>query len=177
MKDMMIDIETLGSAKAISPIIIQIGACYFDRESGEIGQTFKENIDIQSCLNLGFETDGSAIEFWLKQPGRSFLEDPKPIYAVLIPLQEFSIGAKRVWAHATFDFPVLVNACKKTNTRIPFSFKVMRDIRTLVDLAGLEVKPPKDGKSHDALDDCIYQVGYCVKCLQILKTQETMVWQ
>jgi len=39
MKDVMLDVETLGTKSTAA--IIQIGACYFDRETGEIGDKFK----------------------------------------------------------------------------------------------------------------------------------------
>lgn len=169
MKDLMVDIETLGSTRAIAPLITQVGACYFDISSGDIGAKFKWNLSIQEGLDLGFGVDGEAIEFWLKQPYYSFLEDRKPIVEVLNGLRTFSFEAERVWAHATFDFPVLINAYKILSLDKPFSFRKMRDIRTLVYLAGVDIPPPPGGeKSHDALDDCIYQVNYCTLCSQKL---------
>ncbi len=43
MRDCMIDFETLGTGPDAA--IIQVGACYFDRVTGEIGATFKRNFD------------------------------------------------------------------------------------------------------------------------------------
>lgn len=178
MKDLMVDIETLGSTKAISPVITQIGACYFEPLTGEIGPEFYENISIQDGIRAGLEVDGDAIEFWLRQSNRSFLDNPRPIVEVLNELRNFSFEAKRVWAHATFDFPVLVNAYKLLGLDKPFSFRYMRDIRTLVDLAGVEIpKVPESSKVHDALMDCHYQVEYYTKCLKELDTLKRMVWQ
>jgi hypothetical protein len=57
----------------------------------------------------------------------------------------------------------------------PFNYRSVRDIRTLVDLAGLtgQIKAKttgeKDEKTHNGLDDCIYQVEYCSKCFNVLK--------
>ena len=47
MKDLMVDIETLGVSH--DSVITQIGACYFDRNTGEIGAKFIANIDLSSC--------------------------------------------------------------------------------------------------------------------------------
>jgi hypothetical protein len=65
MKDIMIDIETLGTGTR--GLITQIGACYFDRNTGEIGDKFCENIQIQDALDNGFEVRGDTIKFWLEQ--------------------------------------------------------------------------------------------------------------
>ena len=43
MKDVMIDFETLGNSN--NAVVVQIGACYFDRKTGEIGYKFETNID------------------------------------------------------------------------------------------------------------------------------------
>jgi hypothetical protein len=51
MKDVMLDIETFGNGKHAA--ICQIGACYFDRSNGEIGATFKVNVDARSAEKSG----------------------------------------------------------------------------------------------------------------------------
>lgn len=117
----------------------------------------------------------------------------------------------KAWSHATFDFPILTNAYHLLKIRQPIPYKKMRDIRTLIDLSGIERKKEikykicsncngareykyfddklqnkvwktcskckgigkmeikQDPKNHNALDDCIYQVEYCVKAFNKLK--------
>ena len=68
-----------------------------------------------------------------------------------------------IWSHATFDFVIINNAMRRMN--IPgLNYKSARDLRTLVDLAGMTQDDyPKSGKTHNALDDCFFQVQYAVK--------------
>lgn len=55
----------------------------------------------------------------------------------------------------------------------PWPFWNVRDVRTVVQLAeGLVKKPAaftKDAVAHNALDDCIFQVGYVSKMWQALR--------
>lgn len=168
MKDLMVDIETLGTSP--TALITQIGACYFDRLTGQIGDKLCHNVSIQDGLDLGFSVDGSTIEFWLRQPGRTFLEGP--LYSVgdaLANFSSFAKGCTSAWAHATFDFPILANAYNVLRMKLPFSYRLTRDIRTLVDLSGVKVPKAASEETHNALDDCIYQVEYCVKYFKELR--------
>lgn len=170
MLDLMVDIETLGTGS--NALIIQIGACYFDRLTGQIGDTFCQNISISDGLTQGFSVDGSTIEFWLQQPGRSFLLATQDVKTVLEDFSKFAKRCKSVWAHATFDFPILANAYYRLHMKLPFYYGLARDIRTLVDLSGVEPPETTPEKTHNALDDCIYQVGYCTKCFKKLRGNE-----
>ncbi len=76
---------------------------------------------------------------------------------------------KTVWSHATFDFPIVSNAYKVCNLNLPFHYRTARDIRTLVDLSNLDYNKEKEDKTHNALEDCLYQVKYCVKCFNQLR--------
>lgn len=165
MKDLMLDIETLGNGEYAA--IVQISACYFDRITGEIGNLFDERIDLEDACRYG-QADGSTIKFWFQQ-------DPEVIKQVMSGtrrldevLEEFRVFAKEaecIWSHATFDFVIVVNAQKKMGLK-RLGYKTARDLRTLCDLAKLKEKDfPKVGKTHNALDDCKFQVLYAVKAL------------
>ena len=65
MKDVMIDIETLGNGPMA--VMIQFGAVYFDRHTGETGKQVFFNVDADSCVELGFEMDSSTVFWWLQQ--------------------------------------------------------------------------------------------------------------
>lgn len=172
MKDLMVDIETLGSSP--NSVITQIGACYFDRHSGEIGDKFLVNIRIQDCLDWGLKVDGETIKWWFGQTfDKTFLKDAVDLTKALGQFREFAKETRKkngaAWAHSTFDFPILANAYRTVNLSEPFPYRAMRDIRTLVDLANLPYEKPKEEKTHNGLDDCLYQVSYCVKCLNQLR--------
>jgi hypothetical protein len=172
MDDLMLDLETLGTSPDC--VVVQIGACYFDSTTGEIGEEFRVNIDIDSCLREGFTVGGDTIKWWLTEQAKNatFFNNTTNVRAAIYDFIEFSWKAKRVWSHATFDFVIIMNYINRLGYTPGFGYKSARDIRTLLDLSGLEIKPNKNNApragEHDALRDCVYQVGYCVKALKKL---------
>jgi hypothetical protein len=176
MNDLMIDIETLGTQ--VNSVITQIGAVYFDRNSAELGKEISLNIQVQDCLNHGLQIDGGALRFWFEQTKcyesrelPSWFKEPIPLSLALENLRRFYDKEALVWAHATFDFPIIANAYQVLGQGFCFPYRKLRDIRTLTDLAGVkkDTKKHEDQKSHDALEDCKYQVQYCCECFKILK--------
>ena len=169
--DVMIDIETLGTRPTSA--IVQIGACYFDRETGEIGETFCENIR-HDYNNDEFTTDYKTIKWWTQQSFDAiesvFNDESYSIVSAIVRLQKFLKDAEYIWAHATFDIPILMNSFEKTKYEFPISYKNIRDIRTLMDLSKYEIDFKRVGIHHNALDDCKYQVKYCVAAMNKLKT-------
>jgi len=168
MKDVMIDIETLGTRS--TSMIVQIGACYFDRKTGKIGPKFRQNIS--SGFDDRFTIDASTISWWLSQSDEaraSIAKDGKDLTTILTNLRDWLGEAKFVWSHATFDIPILLNAFEKCDLHFPIHYTKMRDIRTLMDIANIDTKSLKrEGTHHDALADCEYQVAYCTKALDSL---------
>lgn len=167
MKDIMLDIETMGT-RATS-MIVQIGACYFDRVTGEIGDTFKVNINHSEKPDR-FTVDWHTIAWWLQQSpeAQASITDGEELNMkeALTLLNEFIKPSRCLWSHATFDVPVLLNAYNVCNLHFPIHYTKMRDIRTLMDIKDHNKgTAPREGTHHDALDDCIYQVGYCVEAL------------
>ena len=174
--DLMVDIETLGNGP--TSLILQIGACYFDRKTGDIGADFRQNIDINDSLDFGFKVDGPTIAFWLKQDTKNFLINAKDVLTVLGNFKSFASRCKFAWAHATFDFPILTNAYNALGLELPFHYRKMRDLRTLVDLSNLDLNNWSSTNidlgflKHDALADCLYQIRYATECFQLLKEKE-----
>jgi hypothetical protein len=57
-----------------------------------------------------------------------------------------------------------------------FSYKIGLDLRTLVYLAGTNVRNHiREGTHHDALEDCKHQVKYCVEALNRIKGNKSVV--
>lgn len=187
--DVMIDIETM--ANTSNSVILQIGAVVFDRVSGEISHKFKTNVEAQSGIDIGLEANMDTIEWWMSQSEEArssiFAEPKQDICSALETLSNWFIntwikvtGKKtheydskdiKLWCHATFDEPILENAYHKCKLKTPWHFRSVRDIRTLVDLSEYIVdhSETNSGVAHDALDDCIFQVDYVVKCINKLK--------
>lgn len=172
MNDVMLDLETLGNGK--NKCIIQIGACYFDRETAEIGKTFKMNVSANSHVSYGAELDADTVYWWLNQPKQaqeSILVEPRVhIDQAINELNEFLAPAKAIWSHATFDFVTIQETFKQLGIKPLFHYRVARDLRTIVDAGRVTVnKIPREGVHHDALDDCKYQVKYCVEALNNIR--------
>ena len=171
MKDVMVDIECFATSG--TPVIVQVGACYFNRHTGEIGDEFKVNISPVDAQKYGGTLDAGTVSWWMEQSEaarNSILAKPQePIKSALARFRQFIAPAKAVWSHATFDFVILNNVCSQLGLG-KMRYGKARDIRTLVDLAQIEYKKvERDGLHHDALEDCKFQVKYCVLCFNALK--------
>lgn len=172
MRKIMLDLETLGNET--NKVICQIGACEFDLETGEIGKTFKVNVDAESHAREGGKLDARTVYWWLSQDKaaiNSIIADPKlPIREAFAQLNEFLKDAKQIWSHSTFDFVTIQDTYKLLNIDPLFKYRSARDIRTLMSLANITInKTEREGTHHDALDDCIHQVKYCVQAYRKLR--------
>lgn len=178
--DLMLDIETLGNSA--SACILQIGACVFDRDSGDIIDTFKADVDPQSSLDHGLTIDVDTVMWWLKQSDdarASITSEPRGrLNEVLANLtsfvQKYEANPREVnvWCHASFDFPIMQNAYKAVRKDAPWHYRSGRDLRTLTDLSGVNIytiKLKRKGTFHDALDDCLHQVKQTVACFKALR--------
>ena len=165
--DYTFDLETMGTNA--NAAILSIGAAAFDRNSAEfdLERTFYINIYLNSSLEAGLSVDASTIYWWLEQSteARSSLLQ-QPIATLEEALLSFSDWVKMMggsgipaWSHATFDAPILGNAYRQLNMKLPTSYRAQRDIRTLVDLMGVYEIEAR-GTHHNALDDSIYQAEY-----------------
>lgn len=168
MKDVMLDFETLGNGK--NKCVVQVGACYFDRETGEIGKTFEMNFDAGSHVKHGAVIDAQTVYWWLSQSREaidSILAQPRvDIKEGFIQLNDFLKDAKQIWSHATFDFVTLTETLTQLDITPSFHYRVARDIRTIVDLAKITIdKQSRTGLHHNGLQDCFHQVKYCVLAL------------
>lgn len=170
MKDVMIDFETFGNGK--NALVVQVGAVYFDRYTGETGEELKINFDARSVVRSGGEIDADTVYFWLAQSREAIDSFTKgellDVTQGIAALNDFLKKATWIWSHATFDFVILTETLKRLNIKPNFSYRAARDIRTLVDLAGDNVKKDftREGVHHDALDDCKFQIKYCVSALR-----------
>ena len=166
----MIDIETWGTRSTSA--IIQIGACYFDRDTGEIGDTFSVNIDYLVSTEP-FTTDEATMQWWSEQSQEAKDAVSANGVSIATAIRDLHDFLDRddvcIWSHATFDIPILLNAFHVLGLKFPIHYKKMRDIRTLMDLADHYGTKEREGIHHNALDDCIFQVGYCTEAFNKLK--------
>lgn len=167
--DWSIDIETLGT-KYNAPIL-SIGAVQFDITTGETGVTFYEEIDLKSALANG-QVDADTLMWWFEQvkkdnqtlfdKGGEKLVLVEALHQLSTLIRSKGVGtACRAWGNgATFDIGILDYAYVNVGHGLtaPWYFTNIRDMRTIVDVANIDVfKFPHVGKLHNALDDAMFQ--------------------
>jgi exodeoxyribonuclease VIII len=170
---LMIDVETLG-VNPHAPIM-QIGAILFDSYTGAHVQEYCANIEVTdaSCERWGLKTDQSTIDFWAGQPVEIWESTKIGARPLEVVMPEFFAGLGAIgmvketpiWSHATFDFPLVNHHLQLVGCK-PLYYRAARDIRTLVALADIDLKSYDwNQKTHNALDDCRFQVKYCVDAM------------
>lgn len=174
MKDLMIDIETMGNTS--NAVMIQLAGVFFDRNTGETGAEFCKSLTVESCEEFGYTQDESTVKWWAEQNQdvlKAILDKGEHAVDVMHAFADF-LGPDTkellVWSHATFDFPIVQNYLKGlTKSYLPY--RGARDIRTLVDLSGIDLNKYDwaSGKTHNALDDCKFQINYCVDAMKMVK--------
>lgn len=154
-RHIMIDLETLGTST--SSIAMQVAACEFNPETGEVGGYFNRYVDIATSLRAGRTLDPDTILYWMG------VEDAArhrmitglrgtglPLVQVLFELGDFmqisngrqGLGRRMakpdgVWSHGlTFDVPIIQEACGAVGMKEPFDFRDCLDTRTVFALSG-----------------------------------------
>lgn len=170
MTHVMIDIETMGLGH--NAAMIQLAGVYFDPLTGETGEEFCQNLSLENCLEWGFEVTASTEQWWREQNQdvlNEILSNAKPVRDVINQFTSFIRDAQKIWSHAIFDFVIVQNYLKKFNLK-PMPHKGAMDIRTLVYLSGIDLDSYDwSAKTHNALDDCKFQIRYCSDAMRMLK--------
>lgn len=161
MKDVMLDLETLGTRHDAA--IISIGAVYFDRMTGQTGEEFSINVKYENGDDR-FTTDYDTIKWWFEQSPearRRVMEDGVPLDEALIQLNSFLWRSDiRLWSHATFDMPILMNAFDVVDRKFSVPYRNTRDLRTLMDISEYQHPAERMGTHHCAIDDATFQAAY-----------------
>lgn len=171
----MLDIETLSTA--VNAAVLSIGAVEFDPFSGEIKNEFYHELRLdqqrQRLIDIG------TVQWWVKQVcedttrGTIFLNENKtPVRNALLLLKEFfGDGEKVIWAcDPDFDCTILWDLFNEYSVFAPWRYYEPKSVRTIRELAKLHhIGLPAQRKSHNALEDCVRQVGEVVTFNQALK--------
>lgn len=174
MNHLMIDLESMGK-KPTAPIV-EIGAVFFDPQSGVLGAEFYVAVDLSSAMDQGATPDGDTILWWLKQSAEAraaiCTDDTRHIADALSELSAFISRNSdnprylKVWGNgANFDNVILRSAYERAGHTCPWQFWNDSDVRTMVLLGKqLEFDPkrnmPFDGIAHNALSDARHQAKY-----------------
>lgn len=165
MNHIMLDIETMGTS--INASIMSIGACYFEPSTGEIGETFHRQVNIDSNGAI----DASTVLWWMKQSDEARSKfannhEAAGIEGIKALFDGFVKPGSQVWGNGiAFDNVIIRNAYESRGGNAPWKFWNDRDVRTMVELGkaiGIDPKRdvPFEGVAHDALADSIHQAKY-----------------
>lgn len=176
----MIDLETLGTSPVTAPII-QIGAVAFSLTGdgpAERAPLFHVTIEAASSMGPPFNRriDPSTVAWWAKTDPALLVEilegKGMPLDHGLRALTEWftRIGEapEGLWSNGpTFDVVMLELAYQQAHLPIPWSYRAIRDMRTMSMIAGddnlcweggTKTLHEQTGQKHDALVDCLRQV-------------------
>ena len=177
MKDVMIDLETMGNGP--NAAIIAIGAVEFDTERLEIGEQFYTVVDLASSVEFGGEIDASTVMWWMQQcdDARSALLSsgerlPIALCAFLNWLLKRSDEELRAWGNgADFDLVILGSALRRCAYPNPIKFWNHRCYRTMKAMYP-HVTLERTGVKHHAVADAEYQARHLIEILRTLRATE-----
>jgi hypothetical protein len=172
--EIMVDIETLGTKPGSA--IARIAIAAFDH-AGTIVDSLDMRLDLTAQEDAGMTVDVDTVLWWLDQSDEArkgaFVEGVKyePTTALAL-LSEFvnDIEPIAIWAHSpSFDITMLECLYDAFGLKAPWSYKVIRDTRTLFGEAGFTM-PKGDGVAHVAKDDVARQISAVVACRALMAT-------
>jgi hypothetical protein len=177
MTHIMVDLETWGTTPGCH--LRSIGAIVFNPETGEMGNSFYQNITEDSGQHYGLTQDADTIEWWSKQSqnAQSALDvDAVPIDEALARFTTWwrlndaeAANPARFWAHGpSFDEAVLAAAYRAIGGKAPWHFRAARDTRTIFEAAG-GVRVRNNGTLHHALDDAKAQADAVAAAFKLLR--------
>lgn len=183
MDDISIDCETLSTRP--NAAVLSIGAVQFNRDTGKIGKKLHLYVDIEDAIKHG-HVGASTIAWWIaggdKEESATDLfgglvntgddidsagNQKLNVHAALCQLKAF-IGTcspnPRVWGNgATADITWLESAFASAGAGmdLPWHFTNIRDMRTTIDDADLDLSTVKEvkGPRHNALVDAEWQAN------------------
>lgn len=193
----MLDFETL----SLKPdaVLLSLGACTFDTETGEVGNEFYLAIDPRTQHQRHISAD--TVLWWLKQDeaartkltsaieAREKLDEDgdftdeqltelleqaaHPIHhvarAFILWFEQLG-EVQGVWTNGGVDHTWMDSLMEYSGFKVPYPFWLQRDYRTLKGLYP-EVKAEFTNTKHNALDDAIHQAKHALALLSVANEQ------
>jgi hypothetical protein len=168
----------------------------FNRNTGGIKELGEVRINIQEQLDRGFEMSWSTVFWWMQQSKDAILKTfeggenggmhPMDAYFALahmlhgihvddVPTSTLVDWAKptdlMAWGNgSTFDISILEMFFTKTSGIKPFDHRKVRDMRTIMDLAGMSSRDIQlNGVAHTAQADATHQAKCILAAMRKLK--------
>lgn len=163
----MLDIETMGTGPDAA--MIQLSAVYFNADTlipyeSAMGKEFDAYLDLQQVKDLGFKVDKSTEDWWSQQNKKvlkDILAKGNNPEKVIRYFRDFVKDDCYIWSHSTFDFTIVNSYLKYFDYRL-LDHRKSIDIRTIVSLADVDLnRYDWSKKTHNALEDCKFQIDYC----------------
>jgi DNA polymerase III epsilon subunit-like protein len=173
-KHVMIDLETLGTDQ--DAVVLSIGAVLFEPGSGSVIDKFHYGVDVSTVY--GRSISSSTVVWWLRQTDAAreslieTLADGAAWCDALDYLADFVPKDAHVWGNgSTFDVAILNHAYDQLGKRSPWSFRNVRDYRTIMHIAKAAGFTPSrfDGIAHNALADAEHQTKQVIDVWAFLK--------
>jgi hypothetical protein len=174
--DLMIDFETLGQDPRT--IVISLGACFFNYETGEIGPTFYMALDVEGQIKDGRTITADTLRWWMGQSGAAkkvFHEKAKPAKEVMALFAKWvgdhnSVSKVIPWGNgSSFDISICEDLFRMYEIKCPWLYYNVMDLRTFKKFVAGGAKVVKEGTNHNALDDAISQSKYVIQHYEFFK--------
>lgn len=174
MKDVMVDLETLGTVPGC--VVLSIGAVAFDTSTGQLGEEFYCVVNTESCKAAGLHVDQDTVAWWSKQAeqarevishadeGGLMLGDAMTKFTEY--LEGFGIKQVRVWGNGSDFDNAILSCCYKSVGQVspwlPWNNRCYRTLKNLIKGPGLK----REGTYHNALDDATTQANHAIQLLR-----------
>ena len=158
MKEMMIDLETLGVSR--DSAILSAGIVIFDRSTVLNESHFF--FDVREQLQLGRRISEDTVKWWLLTDRGAFSKLCITGTLLLKDLEKEikflykTYDVRKVWSRGSMDLDIL-----KECFDVPWRYSQERDVRTLDELGTMT-----EANGHDALGDCLNQVAFVQRILK-----------
>lgn len=173
MRDIMLDLETMGSGP--NAAIVAIGAVAFDLKAGTIGGSFYRLVDLTTAVQFGGVMDAATVMWWVQQGDAARMalagDTATHIRSALAEfahwLPKITGGAEpRIWGNgAAFDNVILASAYRNAGwVSPPWKHWNDRCYRTVKALHP-DVKLERTGTHHIAVDDAESQARHLIAML------------
>lgn len=166
----MIDLETLSSAP--NAAVIQIGACAFNIETGDVGLMMRQLVRPDPRADISLDT----VCWWMAQSEAARASvltcnkfgENEPLS--LMRLAEFvsqqCVADFQAWAMPPeFDLTIMRSMADRNGVKLPWHYAATRDLRTLERLVGASkvnrvVPEIAHDASHDARAQALTAIAY-----------------
>lgn len=171
--DVMLDLETFATSP--DACILQVGACFFDRYTDQIGKRFYTNVSLATSVLAGLKIDPETVQWWRDRDYSHLLHEAKPLSKMTTDFSRWFLADYmkediRIWSHgAAFDIPILQSSYLALGQEVPWHYRAVRDTRTIFDLAdGFGYIKPREAIAHQALADAVQQAGEMQSAFQTM---------